>query len=414
MALRFDRNELSGAFGDLGTDFPLIVGMILVGGLDAASVLVLFGAMQILTGVTYGLPMPVQPLKAMAVIVITQRVSGDVLAGGGLAIGVAMLLLSVTGLIDALARAVPKSVVRGIQFGLGLQLASLALKDYVPADGAPGFALAAVAFVITIALLGNRRLPPAPLLIALGVAYALALKLDGGALAGAVSFALPKLQPVTWDAILTGAVLLALPQIPLSLGNSILATRQVVADLFPEKRLTVRKISFTYALMNLISPWFGGIPTCHGSGGMVGHYAFGGRTGGSVVIEGSLYVALGLFFSGGFQTAIELFPRPVLGVILLFEAVALLLLLRDMLGSTRDFTIVALAGLAAFGLPYGYLVALLLGTALAYWWKSGVRPQSEEIRSQTPVVAAQNSEVETQNPESPAAPSPQTNRETPD
>ncbi|MGH9790713.1 MAG: putative sulfate/molybdate transporter [Candidatus Acidiferrales bacterium] len=414
MALRFDRNELSGAFGDLGTDFPLIVGMILVGGLDAASVLVLFGAMQILTGVVYGLPMPVQPLKAMAVIVITQRVSGDVLAGGGLAIGVAMLLLSVTGLIDALARAVPKSVVRGIQFGLGLQLASLALKDYVPADGAPGFALAAVAFVITIALLGNRRLPPAPLLIALGVAYALALKLDGGALAGAVSFALPKLQSVTWDAILTGALLLALPQIPLSLGNSILATRQVVADLFPEKRLTVRKISFTYALMNLISPWLGGIPTCHGSGGMVGHYAFGGRTGGSVVIEGSLYVALGLFFSGGFQTVIELFPRPVLGVILLFEAVALLLLLRDMLGSTRDFTIVALAGLAAFGLPYGYLVALLLGTALAYWWKSGVRPQSEEIRSQTPVVAAQNSEVETQNPESPAAPSPQTNRETPD
>lgn len=412
--IRFDRNELSGAFGDLGTDFPLIVGMILVGGLDAASVLVLFGAMQILTGVVYGLPMPVQPLKAMAVIVITQRISGDVLAGGGLVIGVAMLLLSVTGLIDALARAVPKSVVRGIQFGLGLQLASLALKDYVPADGAPGFALAAVAFVITIALLGNRRLPPAPLLIALGVAYALALKLDGGALAGAVSFALPKLQPVTWDAILTGAVLLALPQIPLSLGNSILATRQVVADLFPEKRLTVRKISFTYALMNLISPWFGGIPTCHGSGGMVGHYAFGGRTGGSVVIEGSLYVALGLFFSGGFQTAIELFPRPILGVILLFEAVALLLLLRDMLGSTRDFTIVALAGLAAFGLPYGYLVALLLGTALAYWWKSAVRPQSEEIRSQTPVVATQNSEVETQNPESPAEPSPQPKRQTPD
>ncbi|MGH9814472.1 MAG: putative sulfate/molybdate transporter [Candidatus Acidiferrales bacterium] len=412
--MRFDRNELSGAFGDLGTDFPLIVGMILVGGLDAASVLILFGAMQILTGVVYGLPMPVQPLKAMAVIVITQRVSGDVLAGGGLAIGVAMLLLSVTGLIDALARAVPRSVVRGIQFGLGLQLASLALKDYVPADGIPGFALAAVAFVITIALLGNRRLPPAPLLIALGVAYALALKLDGGALAGAVSFALPELQPVTWDAILTGAVLLALPQIPLSLGNSILATRQVVADLFPEKRLTVRRISFTYALMNLISPWFGGIPTCHGSGGMVGHYTFGGRTGGSVVIEGSLYVALGLFFSGGFQTVIELFPRPVLGVILLFEAVALLLLLRDMLASTRDFTIVALAGLAAFALPYGYLVALLLGTALAYGWKSEGRPQSEEIRSQTPVVATQNSEVRTQNPESAAEPSPQENRETPD
>ena len=367
--VRFDRNELSGAFGDLGTDFPLIVGMILIGGLDAASVLVLFGAMQIFTGVTYGLPMPVQPLKAMAVIVITQRIGGDVLAGGGLAIGIAMLLLSVTGLIDLLARAVPKCVVRGIQFGLGLQLATLALKDYVLSDGVPGYALAAVAFVITIVLLGNRRIPPAPLLIALGVIYAFALKLDGGQLTGAVGFALPKLQPVTWDALATGAILLALPQIPLSLGNSILATRQVVADLFPARPLTVRKISFTYSLMNLVAPWFGGVPVCHGSGGIAGHHAFGARTGGSVVLYGIFFLVLGFFFSGGFHTAIELFPKPVLGIILLFEAVALLRLIRDMLGAGRDFTIVLLAGLAAVSLPYGYVIALVVGTALAYLWK---------------------------------------------
>lgn len=367
--VRFDRNELSGAFGDLGTEFPLIVGMILVGGLDAASVLILYGAMQILTGVIYGLPMPVQPLKAMAVIVITQRIGGEVLAGGGLAIGIAMLLLSVTGLIDALARAIPKNVVRGIQLGLGLQLATLALKDYVPADGIPGYALAAVSFVIAVVLLGNRRIPPAPLLIGLGVVYAFALKLDGGQLAGAFGFALPKLQPVSWDAVATGAILLALPQIPLSLGNSILATRQVLEDLFPDRRIGVRKISFTYALMNLISPWFGGVPTCHGSGGIAGHYAFGGRTGGSVVIEGSLYLVLGFFFSGGFHTAIELFPKPVLGIILLFEAVALVRLIRDVLGSNRDVTVVLLAGLAAFSLPYGYVIALVVGTALAYLWK---------------------------------------------
>jgi xanthine/uracil/vitamin C permease (AzgA family) len=377
--IRFDRNELSGAFGDLGTEFPLIVGMILVGGLDAASVLILYGTMQILTGVVYGLPMPVQPLKAMAVIVITQRIGGEVLAGGGLAIGIAMLLLSVSGLIDALARAIPKNVVRGIQLGLGLQLATLALKDYVPADGLPGYALAGVSFVIAIVLLGNRRIPPAPLLIALGIVYAFALKLDGGQLAGAFGFALPKLQPIAWDAIATGAILLALPQIPLSLGNSILATRQVVSDLFPgrERDVTVRKISFTYALMNLISPWLGGVPTCHGSGGIAGHYAFGGRTGGSVVIEGSLYLVLGFFFSSGFHTAIELFPQPVLGIILLFEAVALMRLIRDMLGAHRDFTIVLLAGLTAFTLPYGYVIALVVGTALAYWWKSGSEKSAE-------------------------------------
>jgi hypothetical protein len=75
--VRFDRNELSGAFGDLGTDFPLVVGMVLAAGLDVTSVLVMFGLMQVLTGLAYGLPMPVQPLKAMAVIVASSSGSGS-------------------------------------------------------------------------------------------------------------------------------------------------------------------------------------------------------------------------------------------------------------------------------------------------------------------------------------------------
>ena len=364
--IRFDRNELSGAFGDIGTDFPLLVGMILIAGLDVPSVLILFGAMQILTGLVYGMPMPVQPLKAMAVIVITQKVSANVLYGGGLAIGMAVLLLTVTGLMDWLGRAVPKSVVRGIQFGLSLQLASLALKDYVPADGWAGYALAALAFVITMFLLGNRRFPPAPFIILLGIGYALLFKLDAATFGHSVGLSLPQLHRPTWHDVGIGFLVLALPQLPLSLGNSILATRQVAADLFPGRRLSVRKISSTYSLMNLINPFFGGVPTCHGSGGMAGHYAFGARTGGSVVIYGLLYLALGFFFSGGFRLAIELFPKPVLGVILLFEALALMKLVRDMVSSAADFTVVLLVGLVAFGLPYGYVIGLVVGTLLAY------------------------------------------------
>src|SRR2546428_13674192 len=131
--LRFDRNELSGAFGDIGTDFPLIVSMILIAKLDTAGVLIMFGLMQIFTGAFYRMPMPVQPLKAMAVLVITQKLSGRILYGGGLAIGIMMLALATTGLIDWVAKAVPKSVGRGIQFGVGLQLSSLAVKCFVPA-----------------------------------------------------------------------------------------------------------------------------------------------------------------------------------------------------------------------------------------------------------------------------------------
>ena len=146
--IRFDRNELAGAFGDIGTDLPLIVGMIIAAKLDSASVLVLFGAMQVLTALRYRMPMPVQPLKAVAALVITQKLSGSLLYGGGLAIGLLMLALTLTGSINWLARVVPKAVVRGIQFGLGLQLTTLALRQYVQADGVRGYALAALAFVI--------------------------------------------------------------------------------------------------------------------------------------------------------------------------------------------------------------------------------------------------------------------------
>lgn len=363
--IRFDRNEFAGAFGDVGTDFPLIVGMILAAGLDPASVLIMFGGMQILTGLIYGIPMPVQPLKAMAVIVITQRLSPNILYGGGLAIGILMLLLAVTGLIDWVARAVPRSVVRGIQLGLGLQLATLALKTYVPAGGVAGYALAVAGFVITLLLLGNRRYPAALFVIAVGVLYAVIFNLDRGAFARSLGFSLPRLGIPTGQDVLTGLIVLALPQIPLSLGNSILATQQVVRDFFPHRPLTVRKISFTYSLMNLINPFFGGVPTCHGSGGVAGHYAFGARTGGSVVIEGGLYLLLGVFFAAGFRELIALFPQPVLGVILFFEGLALMRLMRDMTASAGDFTIVLLVGLIVIGLPYGYLIGLMVGTVLA-------------------------------------------------
>jgi hypothetical protein len=364
--LRFDRNELSGAFGDIGTDFPLIVGLILAAHLDPASVLIVFGCMQILTGLLYRMPMPAQPLKAMAVLVISQKLTGSVLYGAGLAIGIVMLFLSATGLIDGLARVTPKVVVRGIQFGLGLQLAALALKDYLPAEGNRGYYLGGVAFLLILALAGNRRIPPGPFAIVLGLVYAIVFRVAPSELAKGIGMRLPHLHVPTLPDIWTGFLLLALPQIPLSLGNSILATKQISEDLFPERPVTVRKIGFTYAAMNLLNPFLSGIPTCHGSGGMAGHYAFGGRTGGSVVLYGSLYLTLGLFLSGSFGQAILLFPQPVLGVILLFEAVALMALIRDEADSKSGLMLVILVGLLAANVPYGYVVALLAGTAIAY------------------------------------------------
>jgi hypothetical protein len=361
--LRFDRNELSGAFGDLGTDLPLLVGMVLAAGLDAPSVLVMFGIMQVATGLAYRMPMPVQPLKAVAALVITQKVAAGTLYGGGLAIGATMLLLAVTGMLGWLARVVPRAVVRGLQFGLGLQLSLLALRDMIPAGGASGYALAAAAFALVLLLIGNRRWPPAIFVVALGVAWALLFAVSPRALADGLGFALPTPRTVTWSDIATGFVVLALPQVPLSLGNSVLATKQLAADLFPDRPpLGVRRIGLTYAAMNLVAPWFGGVPTCHGSGGMAGHWAMGGRTGGSVVLYGIFWLVLGLFFGGAFATVVQVFPRPVLGVLLVVEGLTLLQLARDLVPA--EFGLAVLVGLVAATLPNGYLVAMLLGVAL--------------------------------------------------
>lgn len=364
--IRFDRNELAGAFGDIGTDLPLIVGMILASGLDPPSVLIAYGLLQIFTAFTYGIPMPVEPLKAVAALVIAQNLPANLIYGAGLSIGLLMLVLTVTGSLDWLARIIPKAVVRGIQFGLGLQLSLLALTRYVPADGATGYVLAAVAFAVTVSLLGNRKYPPALIVVALGLVYAFIFRIDPGIFRSGIGIRLPLLHLPVADDLLNGFLLLALPQVALSIGNSILATQRIAEDYFPEKGISVRKIGFTYSLMNLAAPFASGIPVCHGSGGMVGHYIFGARTGGSTFIYGSLFAILGLVFGNGFAGIVQGFPLPILGVILLFEGLSLIRMVDERVGSTAHQATAVLVGLMCAGLPYGYLVGLIVGSILVY------------------------------------------------
>lgn len=364
--VRFDRNELSGAFGDIGTDLPLLVGMIAACGLDPASTLVMFGAMQVFTGLWYGLPMPVQPLKAMAALMIAQKLPPATLYGAGLAIGVIMLILTLSGALEWLARVIPKSVVRGIQFGLGLSLARIAASNYVLTESWTGLMLAAASFIIIALLLGNRRFPPALLVILLGAIYALFFRMDTRVLFQGIGLTLPRFHLVAWPDITAGLLALALPQIPLSISNSVVATKQTLGDLFPERKVGIRRIGLTYSLMNLANPWLSGVPTCHGTGGLAGHYAFGARTGGSVIIYGSMFLALGLFFSGSFVEAVKVFPMPVLGVILLFESLALMMFLGDIAADRRGLFVALLVALMCLTLPNGYVIGLILGSALHY------------------------------------------------
>ncbi|MCG9879500.1 MAG: putative sulfate/molybdate transporter [Bacteroidia bacterium] len=363
--MKFNRNELAGAFGDIGTDLPLLIAVILASGLYAPTVLIVFGLLQIITGFYYRMPMPVQPLKAMATLVISQKIGGDILLSAGLSIGIIMFILSSSGLLQKLWSYIPKALIRGLQLGLGLSLCSLAVKEYVLKLDLEAHIMGAIGFLLVLLLLNNKKYPAALILVLLGAFYGILFKWTELRFGDISSFQLPNLKFPSLNHITQGFLLLSLPQIPLSIGNSILATKQSCSDYFPERKdITISKLGFTYSFMNLISPILGGIPVCHGAGGIVGHYTFGGRSGTSVIIYGLLYVVLGLLFGTEFNSILILFPLPILGVILFFEGLSLILFVRDIGSDQTGFILAILCGLMAFLLPYGYVIALLSGILL--------------------------------------------------
>ena len=362
--IRFDRNELGGAFGDLGTSLPLLTGLIVTGGFRAGAVLATFGFLQILSGLRYGLPMSVQPLKVVAALAVAGHLRAQLVWAAGLAIGVAMLLLQLLGLVAWLGRRIPMVVIRGLQLALGIKLATLAFGTFVPAEGWAGLALALASAALFLSLRGQRRVPPGVVIFLLGAGYALARHRTLASETLPLRFAWPAMARFEPSDLWQGMLLLALPQLPLSLANSIYATERTVSDLFPHRSVTSGRIALTYALMNLLAPLTGGVPVCHGAGGVAGHHAFGARTGGSVILCGSAFLAVGLFASDGFGRLVELLPLPTLGVLLGFEALAMAKLATDVPRSAQPVLVTLGTALVAVVAPYGFGIALVAGTFL--------------------------------------------------
>lgn len=83
----FWSGELGGACGDLGTFVPLVVGAMTVAGLAPAGVLVGFGAFLVAAGLAFGVPLAVQPMKAVAAVLLTGGLGPGELAAAGLMTG---------------------------------------------------------------------------------------------------------------------------------------------------------------------------------------------------------------------------------------------------------------------------------------------------------------------------------------
>src|SRR5262245_11472724 len=171
------------------------------------------------------------------------------------------------------------------------------------------------------------------------------------------------LGTLTLDDLLLGAVFLALPQILLTLGNAVVAITEENNRLFPERPVNESRIATSTGLMNLFSAGVGGVPMCHGAGGMAGHVQFGARTGGALVILGVLLLVIALFFSGSVEILLRLFPPAILGVILFLTGAQLALGGSDFSEDKGErFVTLITAALAVWNVG----VAFVVGIA-AYW-----------------------------------------------
>lgn len=358
--IRFDRNEFSGAFGDIGTDLPLLIGLIIVSGLNPVNVFVVFGILQILSAFIYGIPMPLQPLKAVAAVAIAMGLSGEMVAHAGLLLGISMLILTLTGSIDFISKIVPNCVIRGIQFGLGIKLALIAVTVYIPSCEAPGILIAGLSIVFILLFSGNAKIPPILPVFIIGTLFGICLYQQHGFVPDIFNHLPPNKAPNS-ESLINLLPLIVLPQIALSIGNSLLATKKLVDDYFPRKPIPEKKLSMTYSIFNIIIPFFGGVPVCHGSGGLAGHYRFGARTGGSLVIYGFFLILMGIVFHNSVELILIVFPLPILGVVLLFEGAAIGRLVKKA-GGGFDFSLAVMVGLACAFLEFGFISGLVLGT----------------------------------------------------
>jgi len=362
---RYDRMEWAGAFGDLGTLIPFVVTYVGVLRMDPFGILLGFGACMVACGLFFRTPFPVQPMKAIGAVaaaqaVQTATVTPAAIHAAALVTGLVWLVLGATGLSQRVARWVPAPVVTGVVLGLGLGFMLEGVKLM-----STQWLVAAVGGIGTFLLMGNRRFPAMFAVLLFGLVVG---AFQNPAALHALSqgtVTLPRLDlplaHLTSADLFVGAILLALPQVPMTLGNAIIGITQENNRLFPHAPLTEGKVSVSTGLMNMFSAFVGGVPMCHGAGGMAGHVAFGARTGGAVVILGGILLVLAVFFSGSVQSLFGLLPSAVLGVIL-FITGSQLAVGAGALGEDRGQRLVVLATAAVclWNVAIGFVVGSVL------------------------------------------------------
>jgi len=391
--IKFNRMELAGSLGDLGTLLPLAIGMILINGLHPTGLFTGVGLFYVFSGLYFKITCPVEPMKVIGAYAVATGITATQIQASSLWISLFLIIIGGTGVITLAGRYIPKPVIRGVQLSTGVLLVSQGVRlmlgtskfqdlrhaaepylivqkiGWLPI----GLIIGVVLGLLTLLLLENRRTPAALVVVGAGTLIGITLGTREGLDQIQIGFYLPKVLPfgLPSSADFSFALLvLVLPQIPMTLGNAVIANADLSIQYFPRegRRVTYRALCISMALANLLSFFLGGMPMCHGAGGLASRYRFGARTAGSNLIIGAIFLMLALFIGSHSLTVIYTLPMAALGVLLIFAGAQLTLTLLDMQTRKELFVpILVLGTTLASNLAAGFITGI--GVAYIFRWK---------------------------------------------
>lgn len=388
--MRFDRMEFAGALGDLGTLLPMAVAMILINGLDATGIMVSIGVFYVLSGLYFGVTIPVQPMKVIGAYAIATGMTPLEIGAAGLMVGIFLLVIGVSGAITAMGRVIPKPVIRGVQLSTGVLLMVQGVKFMVGTSQLQmlekmaepylvvqqvgpvpiGILLGVVGGALTLLLLDSKTLPAGLAIVAGGMAVGGVFGTHAGVADFTPGLYLPRILPFGLPGrpeIVLVFFSLVVPQLPMTLGNAVVANADLSRDYFGDqsRKVTYRSLTVSMALANLASFAVGGMPLCHGAGGLAAHYRFGARTAGSNLIIGTFFLLMGCLLGPHALAVFHLLPMSVLGVLLLFAGSQLALTLLDIRQRKDLFVALMILGVTlASNLGVGFFVGFAAALSL--------------------------------------------------
>ena len=367
MQFNLNRLELSGGLADIGVLLPIIVALVAINNLNPFTGLLFCGLFYIGTSLYYQVPVPVQPLKVFCTVAIAVKASPAVISAGTLLIGLIFLALSIPQIMNIIKKLFPLPIIRGIQLGTGLLLIDSGIKlltnskvlingpkeaiSYLNFTVPTTMILGILCTVILLFLLRSTKYPVGLVLVGIGIGLAIVF-------GARLPYLIPSTEPmknllnisqIQADTMFKSLWLLVLPQVPLSIGNAIIATDNTLKTYYGEQANKVKasRLSFDMGCFNILSGLFGGIPCCHGCGGATAHYRLGARTGTATILTGIFYIllAIAVYYFG--TSIFNFFPYPILGVLLIYVGIEHGLLIHDMT-TKLDLAIVLIIASIAF------------------------------------------------------------------